>query len=132
MGGVLASGRDENGGVSGQKRKLGCGYYRLECFLLALDEPDVDVMQIVLLARGDQQQKMFHTFAKQERPEIIVSPMKKNTPTPTLENLESVSLYLATPVEGLDLVFQWLCLHCWRMLLHLVLSVTCQVHLQLT
>ena len=61
----------------------------------------------------------------------VESPMKHHTPTPTLKFQKDVKNYIANRVEGLGFVFKWLCLHCWRMPLHFVLWVTCQVHVQL-
>ena len=42
-----------------------------------------------------------------------------------------LSISLVNRVEGLGLVIYWLCLHWWRMPLHVVLWVPCQGHLQL-
>ena len=45
----------------------------MEFFLLAPDEPVVDIKHIALHARGNRQQKLFRTFAEQGGHEIMIA-----------------------------------------------------------
>ena len=52
----------------------------------------------------------------------VQSQMKNDIPIPNLK-IKVFKKNLANRVEGLGFVFSWLCLHCWRMPLHMVLWV---------